>query len=46
MYRRQEKAKHGPDSEETMASNKAKLTGPRELLPDQTLMVKTGSRID
>lgn len=29
-----------------MASNKAKLTGLRELLLDQTLMVKTGSCTD
>lgn len=46
MYRRKKKAKHGPDSEETMAPNKAKLTALRELLLDQTLMVKTGSCID
>lgn len=46
MYRRQEEAKHGPDSEETMASNKAKLAGARELLLDQPLMVKSGSPID
>lgn len=46
MYRRQGNAKHSADSEETMAPNKAELTGTEWAFTGSDANGKTGSCID